>query len=259
MAGSHSSVSIPFRMPWRSASRWRSTASRSWPRTSRRTWTSTCARTRRSAPPEGPRRSIDVLVCSYNESLDLVRQTLRCALAIRGPHRTWLLDDGDRPAARALAAELGCDYLSRQRNTDFKAGNLNHALAHTDAELVLVLDADHLVRPEIVERLAGYFADPAVALVQTPQVFYNVDSFQHHFRAGERRLWHEGAVFHHAMQPGADRWNAAFFVGTGAILRRSALERIGGLTNRNYKLYFGEQTLVLRLPGRGTARHHPMK
>jgi cellulose synthase/poly-beta-1,6-N-acetylglucosamine synthase-like glycosyltransferase len=185
-------------------------------------------RTRRRAPPALPGLSVDVLVCSYNESLDLVRQTLRRAHAMRYPHRTWLLDDGHRPEARRLAEALGCRYLSRERNDHFKAGNLNNALRHADGDLVVVLDADHLVRAEFLERLVGYFADPQVALVQTPQVFYNVDSFQHHLRAGSSRLWHEGAIFHHAMQPGADRWNAAFFVGTGAVLRRSALEHVGG-------------------------------
>jgi cellulose synthase (UDP-forming) len=182
----------------------------------------------RNVPPARAGLRIDVLVCTYNEPLALVRQTLRCALALHHPHRTWLLDDGNRGAARALAEELGCGYLAREHNTDYKAGNLNNALARTDGDLVVVLDADHLLRPEFLGRLVGYFDDPQVALVQVPQVFYNVDSFQHHLDTRRGRLWHEGAIFHHAIQPGADRWNAALFVGTGAILRRSALERIGG-------------------------------
>ena len=185
-------------------------------------------RTERSAPP--PRRGlgVDVLVCSYNEPLALVRQTLRRALALDYPHRTWLCDDGNRAEARVLATALGCGYLARSENTDYKAGNLNHALAHTTGEFLVVLDADHLLRPDFLDRLLGYFDDPQVALVQTPQSFYNIDSFQHHFVARHRRLWHEGAIFHHAIQPGADRWNAAFFVGTGAILRRAALEKVSG-------------------------------
>lgn len=185
-------------------------------------------RPRRAAPSPVPGFRVDVFVCSYNEAIPLVRQTLRRALSMNYPHRTWLLDDGNRPQARVLAGELGCGYLARGENVDFKAGNLNHALRHTRGDLVVVLDADHLVRRGFLSTLVGYFADPKVALVQTPQVFYNLDSFQHHFRPRARRLWHEGAVFHHAVQPGADRFDAAFFVGTGAILRRTALEAIGG-------------------------------
>lgn len=179
-------------------------------------------------PAPGPPRTVDVFICTYNESPDLLRQTVRRALAMPYPHRTWLCDDGNRPEMRALAEELGCGYFARGRNDHFKAGNLNHALSKTDGELILVLDADHLVRPDLLARLAGYFSDPKVALVQIPQVFYNVDSFQHHLRADRRLLWHEGALFHHRMQPGADRMNASLFVGTGAVLRRTALQEIGG-------------------------------
>jgi cellulose synthase (UDP-forming) len=185
-------------------------------------------RTRRAPPPALPGLEVDVFICTYNEGIPLLRQTVRRALAMDYAHRTWLLDDGNRPRVRALAAELGCGYFARARNEHFKAGNLNHALSKTRGDLVVVLDADHLVRREFLQRLIGYFADPEVAVVQTPQVFYNIDSFQHHLDPRRNRLWHEGAIFHHAMQPGADRLNAAFFVGTGAILRRSALERIGG-------------------------------
>lgn len=188
----------------------------------------TLRRDERPAPPARDGLSVDVFICTYNEPVALVRQTIRRALAVRYPHRTYVLDDGRRAEMRALAAELGCEYVTRERNTDYKAGNLNNALAHTSGELVVVLDADHLVRRDFLDRLLGYFEDERVALVQTPQVFYNVDSFQHHFRPDNRRMWHEGAIFHHAMQPGANRWNAAFFVGTGAILRRSALVAIGG-------------------------------
>ena len=177
-------------------------------------------------PPEG--LAVDVLICTYNEPASLLRQTIRRAMAMRYPHRTYVCDDGRRPEIRALAAELGCDYITRDKNIHYKAGNLNNALAHTSGDYLVVLDADHLVRRELLDKLLGYFDEPQVALVQTPQVFYNLDSFQHHFRAAGRRLWHEGAIFHHAMQPGANRWNAAFFVGTGAIVRRSAVVSIGG-------------------------------
>jgi cellulose synthase (UDP-forming) len=182
----------------------------------------------RQAPAPRPGIAVDVLICTYNEPASLLRQTIRRALALNYPHRTYVCDDGRRPEIRALATELGCDYITREHNHHYKAGNLNHALVHTTGELLVVLDADHLVCSDFLDKLLGYFEDPSVALVQTPQVFYNVDSFQHHFHARQRKLWHEGAIFHHAMQPGANRWNAAFFVGTGAILRRSAIESIGG-------------------------------
>jgi cellulose synthase/poly-beta-1,6-N-acetylglucosamine synthase-like glycosyltransferase len=188
----------------------------------------TLAPARASAPSARTSFRVDVLICTYNEPISMLRQTIRRALEMDGAHRTWLLDDGHRPEARALAEELGCGYLSREENVHYKAGNLNNALRHTDGDLVLILDADHLVRRHFLARVLGYFEDERVALVQTPQVFYNVDSFQHHLDVRSRALWHEGAIFHHVIQPGANRWNAALCVGTGAVLRRSALEQIGG-------------------------------
>jgi len=180
--------------------------------------------------PSAPGRpyTVDVLIATYNEDTDLLRTTAVAARDMKGPHRTWICDDGRRTAAKALAREIGVGYITRPDNEHYKAGNLNHALSVIEGDLVLVLDADHVPRREMLERLVGYFQDESLALVQTPQLFYNVDSYQHHVLAGRRRLWHEASLFHHMMQPGAGRLNAAFFVGTGAMLRRSALEEVGG-------------------------------
>ncbi len=179
-------------------------------------------------PPARRPPSLDVFICTYNEDLELIRTTAVAARDMDGPHATWICDDGRRPAVEALAREIGVGYRTRPSNEHFKAGNLNAALVGTHGELVLVLDADHVPRRQMATRLAAFFADPDVALVQTPQVYYNIDSYQHHVSTRARRLWHEATVFHHMMQPGAARWNAAFFVGTGAMLRRSALEKVGG-------------------------------
>ena len=176
--------------------------------------------------------SVDVLICTYNESMSLVRHTVRCALGLAAPAgvrvSVYLLDDGNRPAARDLARELGCEYLTRPSNAHYKAGNLNAALKLTDGEIVIVVDADHMLNRDFIARTIDYFCDPAVGFVQTPQEYYNIDSFQHVFDSKRGRLWSDGQMFHHVVQPAANRWNAAFFVGTGAALRRSALDAIGG-------------------------------
>lgn len=181
-----------------------------------------------SPPPSARVPTIDVFICTYNEDADLLRTTVVAARDMDGPHRTWVCDDGRRPEIEALAQELGVGYLTRPKNDHYKAGNLNAALARTDGELVLVLDADHVPRRQLAERLAACFADPKVALVQTPQVYYNIDSYQHDVSTRRRRLWHEATLFHHLMQPGAARLGGAFFVGTGAMLRRAALDQVGG-------------------------------
>lgn len=181
----------------------------------------------RRAPAPRSGIAVDVFIPTYNEPVDLVRKTVLAALAMDYPHRTWLLDDGRRPEMAALAAELGCDYLARADNAHAKAGNLNHALAHSTGELVAVFDADHAPRRDFLAKTLGYFDDPQVAFVQTPQEFFNLDSYQHRRRGGGA-LWTEQSLFFRVIQRGKDCWNAAFFCGSCALVRRSSLVRIGG-------------------------------
>lgn len=182
----------------------------------------------RRAPVPKPDVTVDVFVPTYNESVELVRETLLAAVSMDHAHQTWLLDDGHRPQMQALANELGCRYLARLSNRYAKAGNLNHALAHSDGQLVVVFDADHAPRRDFLTKTLGYFDDPQVAFVQTPQDYYNLDSYQHRQRGRSREIWTEQALFFRVIQRGKDCWNAAFFCGSCAVVRRSALERIGG-------------------------------
>jgi len=183
--------------------------------------------TNRSAPPARLDVTVDVFVPTYNESVDLVRKTLLAARGMDHPHKTWLLDDGRRPEMRALAAQLGCEYLERADNLHAKAGNLNHALQHSSGELIAIFDADHAPRRDFLAKTLGYFENKRVAFVQTPQDFYNLDSYQHR-GGGGRAVWTEQSLFFRVIQRGKDYWNSAFFCGSCAVVRRSALEEIGG-------------------------------
>lgn len=179
------------------------------------------------APPAGLK--VDVFITTYNEDVELLRKTVRAAIAMRYPHRTFVLDDGRRPAVRAMAEELGCTYVTRTDNTHAKAGNWNNAFRLTDGEIIATFDADHVPRPEFLERTLGFFADPRVALVQVPQLYHNLDSVQHQISWRQRRMYSEQDVFFNLVMPGKDNWNAAFFCGTGALLRREALVPLGGI------------------------------
>lgn len=180
---------------------------------------------REPVPPEEGLK-VDVFVPTYNESVDLLRRTLLAAKWMDYPHETWLLDDGRRESMRALAAELGCRYLSREGNLHAKAGNLNHALKSADGDLIAIFDADHAPRRDFLLKTLGFFRDRKVAFVQTPQDFFNIDSFGH--RLGKKRVWDEQALFFKIIQRGKDVLNAAFFCGSCAVIRRSALDEIGG-------------------------------
>ncbi|HEX2092325.1 MAG TPA: glycosyltransferase, partial [Longimicrobiaceae bacterium] len=181
------------------------------------------------APP--PAVSVDVFITAYNEPLGVIRRTAVGARAIRYPHRTYILDDGKRDEVRAMAEELGVGYLRREGNEHAKAGNLNHALRHTDGEFILQLDADHVPLPHILDRLLGFFAeDPELAFVQAPQDFYNTDGFTYDVDEAKKRMWEEQRLFFAVIQPGKDSVNGAFFCGSCAVFRRAALESIGGFS-----------------------------
>jgi cellulose synthase (UDP-forming) len=180
-------------------------------------------------PPAVPvGMSVDVFIHTINESQAIVRRTLQAARHMDYPHETWLLDDGNRPEMAGLAAELGCRYLPRGDNPPAKAGNLNQALAHSTGDFIAIFDADHAPQRHFLVRTLGYFADENVAFVQTPQDFYNLDSYQHRRHRDGRQIWSEQSLFFRIIQRGKDYWSAAFFCGSCAVLRRSSLEAIGG-------------------------------
>lgn len=172
---------------------------------------------------------VAALVPTYNEGIEILLPTVAAAAAMRVEHETWVLDDGNRPEVEQLAADLGVHYLARPEHTHAKAGNLNHALGIIDADLIAVLDADHVADQRFLVRTLGYFDNPAVALVQTPQEFYNHDSFEHEAVPGDGERFHEQALFYRVLQPGKNRWGGAFWCGTGAVVRVMALDDVGGV------------------------------
>ena len=179
----------------------------------------------RPGPTSPPAGTVDVFITTYNEPVELVMTTAAAALKIAYPHQTWILDDGARPEMAAAARTAGVGYITRDENwvgkpRHAKAGNLNSALFQTDGEFLLILDADQIPDPLILHRTLGYFADdPRVALVQTPQHFHNVDDAD--------PLGSQAPLFYGPIQQGKDGWNAAFFCGSNAVLRREALMQLG--------------------------------
>ncbi len=176
------------------------------------------------AKPATVSRSVDIFVCTYDEPDDVVEATLAGCAALRYPHRTFVLDDGRRQSMQQLAHRWDAVWITRPDNSHAKAGNINHALRITDGELIFFLDADHVPLPDALDVTLGYFDDPKLALVQSPHDFYNQDSVQHY---GPGR--HEQSLFFEVICPGKDRHNATFWCGSATIVRRAALEGVGGV------------------------------
>lgn len=208
--------------------------------------------TRGPAPelPDADLPTVDVFVPSYNEDRDLVASTLAAVKALDYPSeklKVFLLDDGGtdekyyafdaavaasarrrRSDLQQLCADLGVNYLTRERNLNAKAGNLNNGLAHSQGELVVVFDADHVPAREFLRETVGFFAaDRRLFLVQTPHFFINPDPLERNLQTF-KSMPSENEMFYGAIQKGLDSWNAAFFCGSAAVLRRQALDEIGG-------------------------------
>ncbi len=171
--------------------------------------------------------TVDVLIPTYNEPLFILRRTVIGVQALDYvAKRIYLLDDTRRPEVQALAAELGCEYRTRPDNRHAKAGNLNHAIGQTNGELIVIFDADFVPTKNFLTRTVGFFQDAQVALVQTPQSFYNPDPIARNLGL-EDKLTPDEEVFYRQIQPIRDGVGGVICAGTSFVVRRSALTAAG--------------------------------
>lgn len=186
--------------------------------------------------PQNQWPRVDVYIPTYNEDVEIVRKTAVAALAVDYPRdkkEVYILDDGRkyperREQLRQICEDLGCHLMTREDNEHAKAGNINTAMLRTEGDLILILDCDHIPSRCILQHTVGFLLNPQVSLVQTPHWFYNPDPF-------ERNLLTQGQVpvgnelFYKVLQKGNDFWNAAFFCGSAALIRRKHLLEVGGI------------------------------
>lgn len=194
---------------------------------------------------------VDVYIPTYSEPLSVVAPTVCGAVEIDYPKdrfRVHVLDDGfprsktvknlaqrqalaERAAQlKALCARHGAIYLTRESNEHAKSGNLNAALQSTSGELIAILDADHVPTRDFLRSTVGFFMqDPQAALVQTPHFFVNPDPLEKNLGLF-KQMPAENDLFYRVVQPGLDTWNASFFCGSGAVVRRAAIMEVGGFS-----------------------------
>ena len=213
-------------------------------------------------PPRPPRNdekregwewpTVDVFIPTYNEDAALLASTIAAAKGMDYPAdrvQIWLLDDGGTEQKRnsqkavesrtaeerhaelqQLCRDLEINYLTRARNEHAKAGNMNNGLAHSTGELIAVFDADHAPARDFLKETVGYFRDDErLFLVQTPHFFLNPDPLEKNLRTFEK-MPSENEMFYGVIQRGLDKWNAAFFCGSAAVLSRKALEETNGFS-----------------------------
>ncbi len=181
-------------------------------------------------PDEWPH--VDVLVPTYNEPLEIVRYTALGALNIDWPAEklhVYILDDGRRKEFEEFAAAAGVGYKIRPDNFHAKAGNINTALKTLTSPYVTIFDCDHVPTRSFLQMTMGWFLrDRNLAMLQTPHHFYSPDPFERNLNQF-RVIPNENELFYGIVQDGNDFWNATFFCGSCAVLRRTALDGIGGI------------------------------
>jgi len=176
---------------------------------------------------------VDILIPTYNEPWHVIERTLVGATEQNYPnYRTWILDDGRRDWLREKAAEWNVGYITRSDNSHYKAGNINNALSvlrqnHGPLEFIAVLDADFVARPEFIRRGMALMKDESIAIVQTPQWFYNPDPFQQLYGGvtswpDDQRQWFDET------EAALDANESALCCGTSCVVRLRALDSIGG-------------------------------
>src|SRR5499427_4288242 len=176
---------------------------------------------------------VAIQVPSYNEPVEVVRRTLESLARLNYPnYMVQVVDNNTKDAVVWRPLEALCQtfgprfhFIHLENWPGFKAGALNEATRRLppQVEVIGIVDADYVVGSNWLRDTVGHFADPKVAFVQTPQ----------HYRDWEddrylRGLFYSYRYFFDVTMPARANRNAIIFAGTMGLIRRSALEGIGG-------------------------------
>jgi cellulose synthase (UDP-forming) len=212
-------------------------------------------RRRAPEPPAGLKVAFITTFVPGTEGLDLLQRTLPAILATRYPHDTWLLDEGDDPGARALCESLGVHYFTRHGSREYnlvagpftaktKGGNHNawyqeHGFGY---DIVAQIDTDFTPSRDFLTETLGYFSDPKVAWVGTPQIYGNTHSSFLARAAAQQQFMFYGPVLR-----GLGGRGMANLIGANHVVRVDALREI-----RFYAGHLTEDLLTgMRLHAKG--------
>lgn len=179
--------------------------------------------------------TVDIYIPTVNEPMDVIRQTIEAAKAIRYPYKKiYLLNDGyvagneTWQEAERVALQEGVICITRRVGGGHKAGNINNALRETHGEIIVIFDADMQAHPDFLEKTIPYFQKESTGFVQTPQYYSNAG--HNLVTAG---AWEQQVVFFGPIMEAKGRMNAAFICGTNVAIRRKALNSVGGMAENN--------------------------
>jgi cellulose synthase (UDP-forming) len=217
-----------------------------------------------AAQPQDEWPTVDVFIPTYDEPIDVLERTIVGALALDYPKhkfKVYVLDDQRRDWLKKFCEDKGAVHVTRPDNLHAKAGNLNHGLKVSHGEFVAIFDADFVPYRQFLRRTLPFFRDLAIGIVQTPQHFFNKDPVQSNLSL-ERAWPDEQRLFFDEMAASRDAWDVSFCCGSCSIMRRQAVEAIGGIPtesvtedllttlsmlNKNYKTRYLNERLSMGL------------
>ena len=170
---------------------------------------------------------------AYEEPPEMVIETLRSLhrSSTTDNYEIIAIDDNTedeslwRPV-EAWCPDNGVKFVHLADWPGYKSGALNYALREmTDAraEVIGVIDSDYQIEPDFLLRCAPLFNDPAVGFIQSPQDYRDWERAPYY-----RRLYYSYKYFFAVSQPSRNERDGAIFAGTMGLIRRSALEEVGG-------------------------------
>ena len=177
-------------------------------------------------------QKISIHVPAYNEPPDMLIETLDALSRLDYPDfEVLVIDNNTVDDAVWRPVEAHCRKLGERFRffhvsplSGFKAGALNFALQHTDANatIVAVIDSDYKVEPHWLRDLAPAFTVDNVAIVQAPQDYrdHGRNLFKAMCHAEYRGFFHIGMITRNER-------NAIIQHGTMTLVQRAALQKVG--------------------------------
>ncbi len=190
--------------------------------------------------------NVDIFITVVNEPLEVIAKTIMAAKNIDYPnYKIYVLNDGrvagnpNWQKTEELARRLEVNCVTRIMPGGAKAGNINHALRGTESELIVIFDADMVAYPDFLKKTVHFFTDPRVGFVQTPQYYEN-------FTTNEltSAAWKQQEFFFGPIMKGKEKSNAVFICGTNVIIRRKALNEVGGMYEKSIAEDFMTSLLI---------------
>lgn len=179
---------------------------------------------------KNPEPSIDIFLPYAGEEIEVHEAVVKAAVNLNYKnYRVYMLDDSGRDDHKKLAKKYGCIHLSRPNKGEYKkSGNLEYGYAHSEGEYIFILDADFIPAPNALKDMIPYMAqDKQIGILQTPQYFEQTDDVHNRSRIefGGGNIVED---FYRIILPCRDEFRAGMCVGTSALYRRTAIEKLHG-------------------------------